>query len=144
MVAENQKKAVGDRFKKARAALGLTQKELFALVGIPVPSLQDYEAGKRMPGGEAVSALIGAGINANWLLTGDGSMLLADMQAIPSGALDMHRLQRALQASETGLSESQRYMAPDKKAELVLAVYEWLEEADVDEERLLNIIKLVA
>ena len=88
MAVDNQKKAVGDRFKQARAALGLTQKEFCAVIGKPVPSLQDYEAGKSMPGGEAVAALIGAGINANWLLTGEGPMLLADLvpPVVPAAA----------------------------------------------------------
>lgn len=33
-----------------------------------------------MPGGQMIGALVHAGINANWLLTGDGPMLLADLR----------------------------------------------------------------
>ena len=80
-VVDNQKMAVGARLKEARAALGLTQKELCALVEMPLPSLRDYELGKRIPGGEAIGGLVRAGINANWLLTGEGPMLLANLQA---------------------------------------------------------------
>lgn len=35
--------------------------------------------GLRAPGAEALEAFVRAGINANWLLTGDGPMLLADL-----------------------------------------------------------------
>lgn len=76
-VVDNQKRVVGGRLKEARAALGLTQKELCALIEKPLPSLRDYELGKSIPGGEAIAGLVRAGINANWLLTGDGPMLLA-------------------------------------------------------------------
>ena len=79
LVVDNQKMAVGARLKAARAALGLTQKELCALIEKPLPSLRDYELGKSIPGGEAVAGLIRAGINANWLLTGEGPMLLAEL-----------------------------------------------------------------
>lgn len=73
---DNQKMPVATRLKEARAALRLTQKELCSQVGMPLPSLRDYELGKRIPGGEAVSGLVRAGINANWLLTGEGTMFL--------------------------------------------------------------------
>lgn len=76
---DNQKKAVGDRLKQARSAFEVTQKEFCASIGMPLPSLRDYELGKRIPGGDAVALLVRAGINANWLLTGEGPMLLADL-----------------------------------------------------------------
>lgn len=82
---DNQKTAVGTRLKEARAALGLTQKELCSISEMPLPSLRDYELCKRIPGGEAVSGLVRAGINANWLLTGDGEMLLSSAPKMASG-----------------------------------------------------------
>lgn len=49
-----------------------------------LPSVRDYELGNRIPGGEAVADLVSIGINANWLLTGEGAMLLSDAQASPA------------------------------------------------------------
>lgn len=72
---DNQKVAIGARLKEARAVLGLTQKDLCALIDKPLPSLRDYELGKSIPGGDAIASLARAGINANWLLTGEGEML---------------------------------------------------------------------
>ncbi|MGL5632913.1 MAG: helix-turn-helix domain-containing protein, partial [Azovibrio sp.] len=70
---------VGARIKAARKALGMTQDELAALAGARSKSgLQDNEAGKNMPGGHMLGALVKAGVNANWLLSGKGEMLLAD------------------------------------------------------------------
>lgn len=78
---DNQKKIVGARLKEARIALGMTQKQMVLASGIPLPSLRDYEGGKRMPGGDAIASLLGVGINANWLLTGHGPMLWKDLLA---------------------------------------------------------------
>lgn len=75
-------KEIGARIKAARKALGLTQDALAARAGATSNrGLQDNEAGKSMPGGQMIGALVNAGANANWLLTGEGSMLLADLQA---------------------------------------------------------------
>lgn len=73
---ERQKLAVARRLKAARSALDLTQKELCSLIEMPLPSLRDYELGNRIPGGDAIAGLVRAGISANWLLTGEGVMLL--------------------------------------------------------------------
>jgi hypothetical protein len=57
----------------------MTQKEWCAASGMKLPSLRDYELGKTIPGGEALSLYAIAGINLNWLLTGDGPMRLRDL-----------------------------------------------------------------
>ena len=76
---DNQEDTIAGRLKIARQRLEMTQKDLVQASGIPLPSLRDYELGKRIPGGDAVASLIRAGINANWLLTGNGSILWSDM-----------------------------------------------------------------
>lgn len=79
--SDNQKQSVGLRIKEARSALGLTQKELCDKTGMPLQSLRGYELSHRTPGGDAIEYLVRIGINANWLLTGEGEMLLADYHA---------------------------------------------------------------
>jgi transcriptional regulator with XRE-family HTH domain len=75
----NLREQLGERLKQARSGLGLTQKELCFRVGMPLPSIKDYETCKRLPGADAICVYVRAGINANWLLTGEGPMLLADL-----------------------------------------------------------------
>ncbi len=77
----NLREQLSGRLKQARAALGLTQKELCLQVAMPLPSLKDYEAGKRLPGAESLCAYARAGVRVDWLLTGEGPMLLADLVA---------------------------------------------------------------
>lgn len=85
---DNQKLTeIGARMKAARGALGLTQEGLALAVGGSKRGIQENEARNRVPGGEVVAGMIGLGINANWLLTGDGPMLLADLEAARRPAL---------------------------------------------------------
>lgn len=76
MAVDNQKEAIGRRLREARTALHMTQNEFCAAVGMPLPTLRDQELCKRIPGGESMLGFTRAGINANWLLTGEGDMFL--------------------------------------------------------------------
>lgn len=141
---DNLKLVISERIKQARGALSVTQKDLCAKVGMPLPSLRNYEAAKQIPGGEAVIGFMRAGINANWLLTGEGPMLLADLRVSTAGGFDHARFRLALEAVEEGLAAANRTMAPDKKSELVLAVYELFAEPANTKERILKLVKLAA
>lgn len=136
------REGVGRRLREARELLGATQKDLGARIGMPVPSLRDYELGKTIPGGEAIEGFIRAGINANWLLTGEGEMLLKD--SMPAGALDRKRLFDAIDAIEIVLKERGTTMPPDKKANLILAAYDFLGNDDATTEQLENVIRFAA
>jgi transcriptional regulator with XRE-family HTH domain len=137
---------IGIRMKEARKALSITQDCLAAMAGAPSKSgLQNNEAGKSMPGGRMIGALVRAGINANWLLTGEGPMLLADLQAAQvAGALDRERMRMAIEAIEEALEEGGLVMAPTKKAEVVLAAYDVLETFGVTKEKVMKLVKLAA
>lgn len=137
--------AIGGRIRAARNELGMTQNQLAAFAGAKSKSgLQDNEAGKNMPGGQMIGALVRAGINANWLLTEEGPMLLDDFGAAAPTGLDPARLQLAIATVEEGLATNGRVMAPDKKAELVLAVYDIYQEPGVTRERVLKLVKSAA
>jgi phage repressor protein C with HTH and peptisase S24 domain len=68
--------SISERIKLFRSSNGLKQEELAAISGIPLDSLRKYEGAKSDPGAKAIEGLTRAGINANWLLTGEGPMLL--------------------------------------------------------------------
>jgi phage repressor protein C with HTH and peptisase S24 domain len=72
--------SIGERLKLWRAYKHLKQDEACALLGIPFSTYQKYEMNNRSPGADAIEIFIRAGINANWLLTGEGEMLLSDAQ----------------------------------------------------------------
>lgn len=135
--------SLGGRLRVWRDAKSLSQKDISTQLSIPSRTYQDYERGLRLPGAESMECFVRAGINANWLLTGEGPMLLSDLRAA-ADSFDMARLKLAIQATEEGLAAGGREMAPDRKAELVLAVYDLLREPSVTKERVLKLVKLAA
>jgi hypothetical protein len=69
-------------------------------------------------------------------------MLLADITpTVASAALDPERLRLTLQAVEEGLAETGRVMAPNRKAELVIAIYDLCEEPSISKEKVLKLVK---
>lgn len=70
---------IGGRIKAARESLGLSQDGLALAVGGSKRGIQDNEARNRVPGGEVICGMVRLGINANWLLTGEGPMRIADL-----------------------------------------------------------------
>ena len=78
-VHESANMHLAAQLKAARAALGLKQDEMAAQSGVSYSVYQKYEMGRSVPGGEAIAGFVRLGINANWLLTGEGPMLLKDL-----------------------------------------------------------------
>lgn len=71
--------ALGARMRAAREALNLSQARLAEENGYSVRTYQKNEGGLNEPGICLAAAFMRAGINANWLLTGEGPMLLAEL-----------------------------------------------------------------
>ena len=70
---------IPERLRVARKHLGLKQGDMAVQSGVSARAYQGYEAGRSIPGGEAIQGFVRAGINSNWLLTGEGEMLVADL-----------------------------------------------------------------
>ncbi|MEQ1814378.1 MAG: helix-turn-helix transcriptional regulator [Candidatus Nitrotoga sp.] len=129
MTEINSKQSIGTRIKQARTALGLTQKGLCEKTGMKLPSLRDYELGNSIPGGEAIADLMRAEISANWVLTGEGEMLLSagedEAEALlspsPDGRLLM--LQMVVHMSEMQLKEPP---TPDVAKKVIDMVDGWM------------------
>lgn len=60
--------------KHWRELLKLSQAAMATQLRMPLRTYQDYERGHRAPGAEAMEAFARAGIDTNWLLTGEGPM----------------------------------------------------------------------
>ena len=68
--------------KAARELIGLTQDGLAKAVGGSKRGIQENEARNRVPGGEVVAGMVRLGVNANWLLAGEGDMLLQGAKGV--------------------------------------------------------------
>lgn len=137
---------IGSRLKVWREAKLLKQADAANVVGLSSSTYQNYERDVRAPNAEGLDAFVRSGINANWLLTGEGPMLLTELQApVANGPrMDRDRLRQAMKAMEKGLTAGGITMPPGKKAELLLACYDMLEEPGVTESKVINLVKAAA
>lgn len=68
--------------KLAREALKLSRPAFATISGCTVRTLENNEKGANEPGACLVAAFLATGINANWLLTGAGPMLLKSLEPV--------------------------------------------------------------
>lgn len=77
------KEAVGSRILLVRQYFKLSQIKMAADVGAKYGSYQANERGINLPGGAILAGYVRIGINVNWLLTGEGPMLIEEMKNSP-------------------------------------------------------------
>jgi len=145
---------IGDALKRVRggrSADGLGLKT-------HINTISNYETGKRLPEVDFLAAFAEAtGADFLELLRlrlasshDEPAQRMAErLKAAPAAgsapdALDFDRLRRAIETIEEGLAAVARVVTPDKKAELVLAVYEFFSEPANTKERILKLVKLAA
>ena len=81
---------IGTRIRVIRQRMGLTQPDAAAAFGIKYGSYMKYETGSSEPGASALAGFARAGISTNWLLTGEGEMLLKDTPAAADIPSEVH------------------------------------------------------
>lgn len=113
--------------KAARESLGLSQDGLAQAVGASKRGIQDNEARKRVPGGEVICGFVVLGINANWLLTGEGPMLLKDIVQ-PAPSID----EKLLGLCIHGVMLADPNCPPDKAGRLAVQYYNRLKAMDME------------
>ncbi|RTL24368.1 MAG: helix-turn-helix domain-containing protein [Rhodocyclaceae bacterium] len=106
------------RLKAARTALDLKQDVFAAQSGVSYSVYQKYEMGRSVPGGEAIAGFVSQGINANWLLTGEGPMLLKDLQPKPM-RINVHALAAILEGATKALPDA----SPEDVAQFAVKMY---------------------
>jgi len=80
----NNNAEISNRLREFRLRIGLKQDEAAARFEIAYSTYKRYEGAKIWPDSEVIAKMVDMGLNANWLLTGEGEMLLSDNQARPA------------------------------------------------------------
>lgn len=116
--------------------------------GLPESNIRSYLSGK-FPGIDKAAAMAEAGgVTLDWLATGRLPKTRAELRAVSGTASepvrDLTRLQLAIATVEEGLAATRRVMAPEKKAQLVLAVYDLYQEPANTRDRVLKLVKSAA
>lgn len=93
---------IGTRLKKERKRLGLNQDAMAALAGLQRMAQVNYEKGTRIPDGAYFAAIAGAGVDVNYVITGQpaASSVTDDERAVlmqyRSASADLRRAVRSI------------------------------------------------
>lgn len=145
-------KSIADRLREIRASLGLSQRQMAEHLEIPVGTYQDHELGKSTQKFEMLERLLERGFSSDWLISGRGAMRLfaSGVAEDPPqlGVVFNERLLKIVVSEiEHILNEADAELAPDKKAELVAAVYEMALENEgkgqpIDRTKVVRLVRL--
>lgn len=108
-----------------RKRLGLSRAQVAREAGRTPQAIGEYERGDAWPGGEALAAAARLGADVSYVLTGA-------RPAHPVAArvdINLDLLAQIIGAIESLLDDHEMEMTPAKKAEVIVAVYELLQES---------------
>lgn len=91
----------GFRLKTWRKKLGMTQAQFSEKTEIHLAQIKKYETDASLPSGEIMAKIAETGVNLNWLLTGQGYMVLnLDEERVEEGKIpsDLAELDERFQA----------------------------------------------
>lgn len=107
--------------KQAREAIQLSQAKFSEQNGYKIRTYQKNEAGVSEAGVTLAAGFVRAGVNANWLLTGQGPMLLKDLQPKPQPMkINIGALAATLDGATRGLPPG---TSPRNIAEFAVKMY---------------------
>jgi transcriptional regulator with XRE-family HTH domain len=121
---------IGVRLRAFRESESFSQKGLAVAVGGTLRGIQDNESGKSAPNSKVLKALAGRGLNVNWLLTGSGPMLLADLvsRTLQNAKIDQGILTHVIETLDEELKRRKQSRSSVKYAEMVGILYDYCQE----------------
>lgn len=139
--------SIGERLREVRERLGKTQSDfadIAASAGVPGATRQSqakYEKGLSSPSAAYLSAIAAAGADVLYILTGQP---IAEATSAAAQGIDAVRLAIAIEAVEEGLEETRRRISPKKKAELVMAAYELINQTSQSRDNVIRLVRMAA
>ncbi len=107
---------LGERIKKVRRSLDLTQQEFGEKIGSTQNAIGNYETGHRNPSSSVINNICKTfDISEKWLRTGEGEMLLAK----PTAALDALAVEHSLSISDYTLIEKFLALKPESRKTMI-------------------------
>jgi transcriptional regulator with XRE-family HTH domain len=119
------------------------KKKMSDAAGVSLSQLGRYISGESQPTIEPLVRMAeAAGVNLDWLATGRGSKLKADVALYEK--YDVETLTEAIETTEVALEAMKRKATPQNKAELILLVYGVLTSEGTDKkQRSAAVLKLL-
>lgn len=114
-----------ERIKSIRLNEGLSQIDMAKKLGIASSTYQYYERGERIPPADFIVKLITMhGVDCEWLLLGEG-VAVSSVAQQPLG-MNLDFMKEVIEVLERELEKKRAKLKPDKKADLVILLYETL------------------
>ena len=115
--------SIGKRIKELKTVLKLTSLDLAKELDIPVRTIGSYERDEAQPSAKFVNALLKTKkVNANWLVSGDGTMFLENEE--PSNAqniIPFNKITNLTEIEKEGIIE---ILATEASKDMVLKLVE--------------------
>lgn len=135
---------IGERMKVFRESLGLGQEQLAAQIGGSKRGIQDNEWGKAAPNSKILVGLAKLGLNVNWLLLGEGEMLMKNVSTSVTPS-DIKLYGDAMEAIDYLLQQGNKAASYQQRRALVDALYQASKQAgEVDKTMAVMLAKIAA
>jgi len=134
--------AIGTRLLAVRDALGLTQADMAARLGITSRAYANYERGEREMALAVLHALYSRlSVDPVWIIAGPGGAPVMAGQR----RLDGDVLERVIALVDDGLRKSRKTLKPEKMARLIRLAYEHcVEHGTIDKPHISEMLSLAA
>lgn len=117
------RKEIGARIREVLKLKEWNQDRLAAEISSTRRTVQDNIAGISAPNSTSLRGYIRIGVNVNWLLAGEGPMMLADLMK-GAAPLDTELLKRVVAALEAEIDRLGAELTADEFAQCVALTYE--------------------
>jgi len=118
---------IGNRIKKIRKELDLTQSEFAARIGSVQNTVTGYENGRRNPSAPVISLICERfNVREEWLRTGEGEMF----KPKPSDVLEQLAYKYNFSNADYVIAEKYVSLNPSKRKELVEKVFNFMHEVE--------------
>jgi transcriptional regulator with XRE-family HTH domain len=134
-----QDTSVFSRLREERKRLGLDQKSVADLCGVAPKTVGRWESTIPIPA-DKLEMLFSCGVDALYVVAGKRTPVIADAR------VDKSLLAVVMAAIDEALSDNGLTMAPEKKAQLVVAIYDLYAETGkpVDKGTILRLVNVAA
>ena len=146
--------SIGERIKKERRRLNLNQEDFSTFIGASKRVVVSWEKNVALPNGKYLVAMSEHGADVQYILTGNRSINLhgtgREISFSDGISLSKERLKTAVETCEIGLDAADKTVNATQKAELIVAIYQLLnEEAQLTKskhtpENVINIMQAIA
>lgn len=118
---------IGGRLRQFREALALTQAQMADSIGGKMRGVQNNELGLTLPNSKMLIGLCSLGMNANWLLTGEGPMMLGDLKGKDECTqVNPATLSSAIADVETIATMKKLSLSPERRGQLGALMYQYI------------------